>query len=140
MTILPRQQGVNKVVDLDLFAGGAAIVAFLGWIFLIISLFLRSKNWVCGALVIALIAGAWLFPSSKEGQEFASVPGTYTIKRGDTFSKIATNLYGDREKWRAIAQANPDVNPNQLEIGQVIKLPDRLDIENTLYSKSRNDE
>lgn len=53
-----------------------------------------------------------------------AVPGTYTVERGDTLAKIATKLYGDPRKWTEIAKANPDLNPNRLKVGQVIKLPD----------------
>ena len=49
--------------------------------------------------------------------------GNYRIVRGDTLSRIATQLYGDETQWRAIAEANPGLNPRRLRIGQIIKLP-----------------
>jgi preprotein translocase subunit SecG len=51
-------------------------------------------------------------------------PVTYTIGRGDTLATIATKLYGDPEKWTAIAQANPGLNSDRVRVGQVLKLPD----------------
>jgi len=48
---------------------------------------------------------------------------TYTIKKGDTFWSIAQREYGDGQKWRDIAQANPSVDPKKLLIGQQITLP-----------------
>ena len=50
--------------------------------------------------------------------------GTYTIKKGDTFIKIAREVYGDPSRMKDIAAANPGVNPNKLKIGQTIVLPD----------------
>lgn len=46
----------------------------------------------------------------------------YTIKRGDTLSKIASVLLGDITKWREIYEANQDVivYPNQIRPGQKI--------------------
>lgn len=48
---------------------------------------------------------------------------TYTIREGDTFVRIAGELYGDQRRWVDIAQANPMVDPQRLRIGQVIRLP-----------------
>ena len=42
---------------------------------------------------------------------------------GDTFLKIASKLYGDARKWRAIAAANPHFNAKKLKVGQIIQLP-----------------
>jgi nucleoid-associated protein YgaU len=48
---------------------------------------------------------------------------SYTIKSGDTLSSIAVEHYGSERSWAKIAEANPNVDPNRLKIGQVIKLP-----------------
>ena len=45
---------------------------------------------------------------------------TYTIKSGDTLSRIANQ---NKTTVAAIQKANPGINPNQLKIGQKIKLP-----------------
>jgi len=53
-------------------------------------------------------------------------PKTYTVKAGDTLSKIALNIYGDSTKWKAIYEANKKVigsDPNKLKVGTVLKLP-----------------
>jgi LysM repeat protein len=63
-------------------------------------------------------------PDMEPAKPTAAAPGTYMIERGDTLAKIATKLYGDSEKWRMIAQANPGLNPDRLKVGQEIKLPD----------------
>ena len=48
---------------------------------------------------------------------------TYTVRRGDTLWAIATREYGDGQRWREIAQANPSIDPTRLAIGQQIVLP-----------------
>jgi nucleoid-associated protein YgaU len=48
---------------------------------------------------------------------------TYTIKKGDTLWRIATEHYGDGKKWHQIADANPGLNPTALRVGQTITLP-----------------
>ena len=47
----------------------------------------------------------------------------HVVKKGETLSDIAENRLGDRNKWRRIAKANPDINPDRLQIGQKIKIP-----------------
>jgi len=50
---------------------------------------------------------------------------TYTVKSGDSLSKIAKHHYGDASKWHAILDANRDQidNPDLIQPGQVLKLP-----------------
>jgi nucleoid-associated protein YgaU len=50
---------------------------------------------------------------------------TYTVKPGDSLSKIARHHYGDATKWHAIFDANRDQldNPDLIHPGQVLKLP-----------------
>jgi len=50
--------------------------------------------------------------------------GTYVIKKGDTFIKIAREVYGDAGRMKDIAAANPSLDPRKLRIGQTIILPD----------------
>jgi peptidoglycan DL-endopeptidase LytF len=57
----------------------------------------------------------------------APVPGQeYTIRAGDTLFKIATAAYGAGSAnagVTAIEAANPGINPNNLQVGQEIKIP-----------------
>ena len=50
---------------------------------------------------------------------------TYTVKSGDNLSKIAKQVYGDANKWRAIYEANRDKikNPDLIHPGEVLTLP-----------------
>ena len=50
---------------------------------------------------------------------------TYTVKKGDSLSKIAKQVYGDAKQWPKIHEANRDIidNPDLIHPGQVLKLP-----------------
>ncbi|RPI01306.1 MAG: peptidoglycan-binding protein LysM [Calditrichaeota bacterium] len=58
-------------------------------------------------------------PAEKEETEF------YTIKSGDTLSKIAKNYYGNAMKYPVIFEANREVikDANLIYPGQVIRIP-----------------
>ena len=54
------------------------------------------------------------------------VDRTYTVRPGDSLSKIAKSLMGDAKKWRVLYEANKDVvgsNPDLIQPGQVLKIP-----------------
>ena len=53
----------------------------------------------------------------------ASRGGHYTIKKGDSLWSIAQAHYGNGNKWKLIARANPKLNPNRLFVGTRIVLP-----------------
>ena len=48
---------------------------------------------------------------------------TYTIQKGDTLWSIAKRLYGDGQRWKDIVAMNPDLKPEAMRVGQVIKVP-----------------
>jgi LysM repeat protein len=48
---------------------------------------------------------------------------TYTVRKGDTLTKISQKYYGTASKWRKIADANKIKNPNKIRIGQKLKIP-----------------
>ncbi len=55
----------------------------------------------------------------------AVVYETYTVKAGDTLSKIAKEKYGNADLWRLIHEANKDriKNPDLIQVGWDLKLP-----------------
>lgn len=50
---------------------------------------------------------------------------TYTVKSGDTLSKIAQQFYGDASQYNRIFEANRDKlnNPDKIQAGQELKIP-----------------
>jgi nucleoid-associated protein YgaU len=50
---------------------------------------------------------------------------TYTVKPGDTLSKIAKDQLGDANAYRQIFEANRDKlsDPDKIQPGQVLKIP-----------------
>jgi nucleoid-associated protein YgaU len=50
---------------------------------------------------------------------------TYTVKSGDTLSKIAKHMLGDANAYPAIFEANRDQlsDPDKIKPGQVLKIP-----------------
>ncbi len=49
----------------------------------------------------------------------------YTVKSGDSLSKIAKQLYGDSQLWNRIFEANKDQikDANLIQPGQKLKIP-----------------
>ena len=56
----------------------------------------------------------------------ASAPKTYTVKSGDTLSKIAREYLGDANAYMAIFNANKDQlsDPDKINPGQVLTIPE----------------
>ena len=55
-----------------------------------------------------------------------ATPKTYTVKKGDSLSKIAKAVYGNANKWKRIYEANQDqiADADLIHPGQVLKIPD----------------
>ncbi len=53
----------------------------------------------------------------------ASGSQTHTIEVGETLSSISTTYYGDAKYFKMLVDANPQVDPNKLKPGMVIKVP-----------------
>lgn len=47
----------------------------------------------------------------------------YTVKENDSLWTIADAWFGDAGRWELIAKANPLIDPDRLELGQVLRLP-----------------
>ena len=67
-------------------------------------------------------AGSAAAPRAESGAEDAT---TYTVKPGDTLSKIAKEHLGDANAYMKIFDANKDQlsDPDKIKPGQVLKLP-----------------
>lgn len=57
--------------------------------------------------------------SNKQGNP----PTNHTIQSGDTFYELAKAYYGDGNQYNKIADANPGMNANNLQIGQTVRIP-----------------
>jgi len=53
----------------------------------------------------------------------ADLAKTWTVKRGDSLSRIAAIEYGDPALWRPIADANGIDDPRELSAGRVLAIP-----------------
>ena len=55
-------------------------------------------------------------------------PTTYTVKAGDSLSKIAKHLLGDANAYTEIFNANRDQlsDPDKIQPGQVLKIPQKV--------------
>lgn len=51
-----------------------------------------------------------------------TLPGTYTVKKGDTLWDLAHRFYGDGTKWGVLAEKNGVKDPRTLQIGRVLTL------------------
>ena len=49
---------------------------------------------------------------------------TYVVKSGDTLSAIAKEHLGDASKYVELARINQIANPNIIEVGDTLKIPD----------------
>jgi hypothetical protein len=48
---------------------------------------------------------------------------SFVVRRGDTLSGIAGQVYRDPARWREIARANGVVDPQRINPGDVLRLP-----------------
>jgi len=62
-------------------------------------------------------------PASQPASQTAK---TYTVKAGDTLSKIAKQHYGNANLYTKIFEANKDIlrDPDKIQPGQVLKIPE----------------
>jgi len=64
--------------------------------------------------------------SASSSAPAASSRKTYTVRSGDSLSKIAKAQYGDASQWKRIYEANRDKisNPDLIHPGQEFTIPD----------------
>jgi len=75
--------------------------------------------------VVADIKATGTRTASGDGSSAAAAERTYTVKSGDTLSKIAKEMLGDAGAYMAIFNANKDQlsDPDKIKPGQVLKIP-----------------
>ena len=59
--------------------------------------------------------------------EKSDIYGYYTVKSGDTLSKLSKHFLGDQSRYMDIFNANTDQlkNPDMIKVGQRLKIPNR---------------
>ncbi len=51
-------------------------------------------------------------------------PRQTTVQTGETLSHVAQRELGRASRWREIAALNPEIDPNRVVVGQVLRLPE----------------
>lgn len=87
---------------------------------------LVNPNWQSELIVdISVISQQPLGGPARSASQSTSAERTYTVKSGDTLSKIAKQMYGDPNEYQKIFDANRDRlrDPNQIRPGQELRIP-----------------
>lgn len=65
------------------------------------------------------------FEPDSVGYTIVGTETTYTIKEGETLTKVALRFYGTKALWPYIVKHNPEVikNPDNVPFGTTIKIP-----------------
>ncbi|WP_255794890.1 LysM peptidoglycan-binding domain-containing protein, partial [Mycobacteroides abscessus] len=63
-------------------------------------------------------------PAAVEEPAPAPEPRTYTVESGDTLWAIAERFYGDGNQYQKIADASGIANPDLIQPGQVLTIPE----------------
>ncbi|CAN5420603.1 peptidoglycan-binding protein LysM [soil metagenome] len=73
-----------------------------------------------------IMADITMDDSGNSGAHEANVSSSsYTVKSGDTLSKIAKEKYGDSGRYMDIFNANKDIlsDPDKIQVGQELQIP-----------------
>jgi hypothetical protein len=67
------------------------------------------------------------FPAEDSAAQHQPDYFEHTVRwRGESLSLIAKWYTGHLENWKALARANPDLNPNRIMVGNVIVIPQEM--------------
>jgi nucleoid-associated protein YgaU len=86
----------------------------------------KSGSVAGGGAAMSKTGGSTGGSHTKEGGGGAAGARTYTVKAGDSLSKIAKAVYGDAGQWKKIYDANKQLigsNPDLIKPGQVLTIP-----------------
>lgn len=61
--------------------------------------------------------------SAVSTKQVTSFNKEYLIQKGDTLFIISEKVYGDKNAWMRIATENKIINPDKIEVGQILKIP-----------------
>ncbi|HSO59419.1 MAG TPA: LysM domain-containing protein, partial [Desulfobacterales bacterium] len=62
---------------------------------------------------------------------------THTVRgTGETFIDIARWYTGNGNNWKRLVQANPDINPQRIQIGDAIRVPEEIVIKRRPMTRS----
>lgn len=62
-------------------------------------------------------------PAQSPAMPTAEDSADYVVQKGDTLAEIAQSELGNAGKWQVIARANGIDDPQQLRVGQKLKIP-----------------
>ena len=84
---------------------------------------MRSRQSPTGRTTSSRTSRSWR--SQRPSARLVPVVETYTVKAGDTLSKIAKEHLGDANAYMKIFNANKDqlTDPDKIKPGQVLKIP-----------------
>jgi len=87
-------------------------------------------------ILILIIAGAFVIKYINNLRNQSSVSQTatstqnqnkvHTVTKGETLWSISQQYFSDGNQWEKIAEVNKITNPNQIEVGQNIVIPENL--------------
>jgi nucleoid-associated protein YgaU len=85
----------------------------------------QAKGAVWSEIVAADSAHADVALDLTVDPSLAPAEQSYSVKSGDTLSKISKQFYGDANKYMKIYEANRDTlnDPDKIKPGQVLKIP-----------------
>jgi len=85
----------------------------------------QAKGEVWSAIVAADAAHADVALDLTVDPSLTPPQQSYSVKSGDTLSKISKQFYGDATKYMKIYEANRDTlsDPDKIKPGQVLKIP-----------------
>jgi LysM repeat protein len=88
---------------------------------------IKSVDASYGDLIADITVSAAGMGGPAPGQAAAAPGQSYTVKSGDTLSKIAKEFYGDANAYMKIFDANKDKlsDPDKIKVGQVLAIPPR---------------
>ncbi len=68
--------------------------------------------------------------ASTSGTTSSTTSGTtsHVVASGETMSSIAKAIYGNSKFWKAIAKANPTVDPDAMKAGQKLNIPSKTTV------------